>query len=40
VFSLLDFGDVLQMGKVGLLEVEAAEVLQGFCHLFYFSGWE
>jgi hypothetical protein len=27
VFRLLDLGDVLQMGKVGLLEVEAAEVL-------------
>jgi hypothetical protein len=40
MFGLLDFGDVLQMCQVGLLEVEAAEVFQGFSHLFNFSGWE
>jgi hypothetical protein len=27
MFGLLDFGDVLQMRQVGLLEVQAAEVL-------------
>ncbi len=28
------------MSKVGLLEVEAAEVLQGFRHLLDLPGWE
>jgi hypothetical protein len=38
MFGLLDFGDVLQVRQVGLLEVEAAEVLQSFRHLLNFSG--
>ncbi len=37
MFSLLDLGDVSQIGQVGLLEIQATEVFQSLVHLFYFS---